>query len=257
MIYLVHDLVELRNDKDLRSQPRKTAAVIIVAILILIGGIVYSIISAPKDNSASLKSEYQAALDEASSLPEGQGKIVLTQRLLKATYAKVCSTEAKFGVFDLILLSFFFSASILFFGLVAVKIHGIHQRGASIEPGDWVIIIFGSFLIIVILSLIIIIPPLYKHPEQENSHYWVDALQITRKEKKEEYFNGKHTSYYIYYDFGGQEIRRKVMQSTYSAITEPGIYYFAYSSDDSTQDCFAIYPDTEYTKEADPSESAS
>lgn len=251
------DLIELRKDEDLRSQPKKSVAVIILACLVLLGGIAFSLITAPKNNSAALQKEYQEALDEASSLPEGNGKIVLTQRLLKATYARVCGAEAKFGVFDRILLSFFFSASVLFFGLLAVKIHGIHKRGASIEPGNWVIIIFGSFTIIVILSLVIIIPSLYKHPEQENAHYWVDTLQITRKEKKEENYNGKHPSYYIYYDFSGQEIRRKVPQSTYSAITKPGIYYFAHSSDDSTQNCFAIYPDTEYTKETDSSESAS
>ena len=258
MIELLHDLIELRKDEDLRSQPRKTAAVIMVAVLILIGGIVYGFIRAPKDNSSSLNAEYQEALDEASSLPEGQGKIVLTQRLLKATYLKMRGSVAKFDAVDSILLSIAVFAAVMFFGLGAIKIHGIHQRGASIDMSQWVTVIIGSFIVIVILACVIILPRFFKRPKPEESQYWVDTLQVTRKETRKE-SSGRHTTtaYYIYYELSGQEIPRKVQTSIYNAIADPGIYYFAYSSDDSTHECFGVYPDTKYVKEADPSESAS
>ena len=201
-----------------------------------------------------LQSERTRVIEEARKLDPEEGKIVLTNDVLKADYQIFYDGRQEgASTFGKILLVFTFVAA----GFCVVSaVSMILRARLRNEPLNILRLVLCIVPLIFIVGFYFVFRSALSSmsnsgPKPEEAQYKVYSIDVTHKQTKIIHSSDNNSSdttrYYVYYDNGkGGEYELSVTSSLYDSVTSTGLHYLVAAEKGNKKDYFAIYSTDSY-----------
>lgn len=199
-----------------------------------------------------IEAEYEALHEK--NIDEATGKKILTEKFLEKEYHSFyLGHKEGQRVFKIIIIAF----SLIFITICAVYtlIHVFSSLRKGTSPSILKIIFSVAPIPIVLITMIVMTRAFTgtMPPKPEEAKLTVYPIRIVDKNESVSYDDDgdKHTSYYIYIDYGTKTDKRMVTKSMYDEADKKGIYYLIQAEGGSKVYDVDLYSTERYVWEED------